>query len=199
MCVTLLAASLVVTAAGTVASIDNANYQAGMMELQLAEQREQLNQQREMERIAAMEAEALRLQDFRNQRNANLLALAASGTGQHMSFLQGIAPAEERALRTDLANIRLGRLGAENRIANQIRVNRTQGLINQAERGAAVTGAILNGVGSALGAASFYNQNRAPSAPKASRKGTVTVDGPKWGEPGHVWKIPSGGGPMPLG
>lgn len=196
MCVTLLAATLVTAAVSTVATIDNANYQAGMMELQLAEQREQLQQQREMERIAAMEAETLRLQDFRFQRNANLLALAASGTGQHMSFLQGIAPAEERALRTDLANIRLGRLGAENRIAQQIRVNRTQGLINQANKQSAVLGAVLDGVGSAVGAASFYNSTRAPgsgSKPSGSgRTGSVSVDA-------GSWYVPAGAGPMPLG
>lgn len=207
MCVTLLVASLAVATVSTVASIDNANYQAGMAELQLNEQREQMLKEKENQRLQAQEAEIARLREYQELRDANLLALAASGVGQNMSFMQGMEVANQRALRRDLSNIRLGQLGAENRIAQQIRVNRTQLQITNANRDSAVLGSVLDGIGSALGAASFYGQTAAPLGGAGSnmRAGKIGGGTKSTGRTGTVsiapgsWYVPGGGGLMPLG
>lgn len=127
MCISaavLAGLSLAASATGTVASISAAKTNAKMQRYQLDEQKKQLNEEREIARLQAMEAENTRLEEFRRQRAANLAAIAASGVGENRSFLQGIAPAEEKALRLDLRNIRMGNTMAENRLAAQIRVNR---------------------------------------------------------------------------
>jgi hypothetical protein len=126
MCVSALVVagvSLAASAAGTIATIDNNNYQAGMLKLQMDEQRNQLREQQKFEQLKAQEAELARLEDYRGLREANLLAVAGSGVGQNLSFLSGVSATDEKALKMDLANIRLGMLGEQNRIANQIRVN----------------------------------------------------------------------------
>lgn len=126
MCVSALVVagvSLAASAVGTIATIDNNNYQAGMLQLQMDEQRNQLREQQKFEQLKAQEAELARLEDYRGLREANLLAVAGSGVGQNLSFLSGVSATDEKALKMDLANIRLGMLGEQNRIANQIRVN----------------------------------------------------------------------------
>jgi hypothetical protein len=164
MCVTLLVASLVVAAGSTAMQIDSANYQAGMTKLQLNEQQEQMRKEQENVRLQAQEAEIARLEEYRQLREANLAGLAASGVGQNMSFTQGMEVASERALRRDLANIRLGKLGGENRIAQQIRVNRTQLAISQANKKSAIIGAGLNFVGSAIQAGNIYSSTAVPKS-----------------------------------
>lgn len=126
MCVSAIiiaGASLAASAAGTIATIDNNNYQAGMLKLQMDEQKKQLRDQQKFEELKAQEVELARLEDYRGLREANLLAVAGSGVGQNLSFLSGVSASDEKALKMDLGNIRLGMLGEQNRIANQIRVN----------------------------------------------------------------------------
>lgn len=163
MCISatvIAAASLAAAAAGTAVSIDGAIKQAGYQQIQLAEQQKQMRMQREQERLSAMEAEVARLDEFNRQRSANLAALAASGIGQHMSFLQGIAPAEDRALNYDLRNIRIGLLGNENRIASDIRVNRLESRVAKSNKSRAIVGSLVDFAGSAVKAGSYYNDNR---------------------------------------
>tara|TARA_R110000796_G_scaffold3212_6_gene12296 strand:- start:3164 stop:3745 length:582 start_codon:yes stop_codon:yes gene_type:complete len=180
MCVSaavLAAAALVTAAVGTAATIDNANYQRGMAGLQLAQQRDEMREQRKDIQLQAQEAEAARLEEYRNQREANLLALAGSGTGQNMSWLQGIDPANEKALKHDLANIRLGLAGGENRLAQQIRVNKTQDLIADKTRDAQIFGSVIDFAGQALGTASYYNSYAPGAKVPAGGSPTVTVGG----------------------
>lgn len=163
MCISaavIAAASLAVAAVGTAATIDNANYQAKMTEFQLADQRKALRQQQEQARIAGMEAEAARLDEFNRARAANLAALAATGTGQNMSYLQGVEKSEEQALNFDLRNIRIGNLGEQNRITQDIRVNRFDSLINRANRQSAVVGAGINFAKSVVSIGQTYNDSR---------------------------------------
>lgn len=165
MCISatvIAAASLAVAAVGTAATIDSANYNAKMQEFQLEEQQDQLRKQMQVQRLQGMEAEAARLEEFRRQRAANLAVLAGDGFGQNMSFLQGIDKAEQRALRYDLANIRIGDLQGRSRLSSDIRVNRLQGQVNRANRSAAVTGALIDFGGSVIRAGSYYNDNRPP-------------------------------------
>jgi hypothetical protein len=176
MCITLLVASLVTTAAGTAAGIANAKYQAGMMKLQLDEQREQMRQEQKNLLMQAQEEELARLEEYRRNREASLLAMAASGVGQNMSFFQGIEKANERNLRRDLANIRLGFLEGNNRIAQQIRVNRTQLEIAQAEKRSAIFGSVLKGIGSAIDAGNVYNMTRTPKPKQQPKPASITVE-----------------------
>lgn len=160
MCISagiLAAASLATAAVGTAVAVDGAIKQAGYQQIQLAEQQKQLQMQKEQERLAAMEAEVARLDEFNRQRAANLAALAASGVGQHMSYLQGIAPAEDRALNYDLRNIRIGLLGTENRLASDIRVNRLESRIASSNKSRAIVGSLVDFAGSAVKAGSYYN------------------------------------------
>jgi len=176
MCTTaviLAGAALATSAAGTAVSIGSSNYQRGMAGLQLAEQRDQMRQQRKDIQLQAQEAEALRLQDYRRSREANLLALAGGGTGQNMSWLQGIDQANEAALKMDLANIRLGLAGGENRLAQQIRVNKTQDLIADKARDAQVFGSLIDFAGSAVKTAGYYDTYKLPSSGASGINGQV--------------------------
>ena len=163
MCISaavIAGASLLATAVGTFAQIDNAQYNKGMQLLQLEEQRKQLNEQREAERLRSLEAEAARLHEFNQLREANLAAIAGSGVGQNISFLQGGEEADAKALRRDLANIRLGFLGESSRISSQIKVNRIEGQVVKANAKAQIIGAGVNFVSSAASIGQYYNKNK---------------------------------------
>lgn len=180
MCISatiLAAASLATAAAGTAMSIASANANAAAQQQQLKIQQEQMIDQLRMERLQAAEAEVARLSDFRRQRAANMVAMATSGLSENLSFLQGIQPAEERALKFDLRNIRLGLLGQENRIANDIRVNRLNSQMVAANRSNAVAGSLIGFAGSALQIGQFYDAYRTPSA--SSMPGTAKGPAPK--------------------
>ncbi|MCE2842498.1 MAG: hypothetical protein LW689_06935 [Novosphingobium sp.] len=177
MCIsaTVLAiASLATAAAGTVVSISAASANARAQQDMLDLQRKQMLEQRQMEALQAQEAAVQRAEDYRRQRAANLAALAASGVGENMSFLQGIAPAEEKALRTDLANIRLGFLGGQNRMADEIRVNRLNRDIVGMNKTASIAGSLINFAGSAAQIGNFYQTY---NTPKATPRGTATTGG----------------------
>lgn len=171
MCVSaavMAAASLATAAVGTAASIDNANYQNGMAQLQLEEQRRQLRMEREGAELMALEAQLERLDEFERTRATNMALMAASGVTNN-SFLQGAAQDEEDRLRYDLSNIRLGELGQFNRLANETRATQFSSQISRANRNSAVIGSLLNFASSAIGTASTYESLRTPSAqPRAA-------------------------------
>ena len=171
MCVTatvLAAASLVAASAGTAVSISAAQANKRAQQTMLDEQRKQLNEEREIARLQAQEAEVERLNDFRRQRASNAAALAASGVRENISFLQGVMPAEERALRLDVANIRMGDIAGQNRIASQIRVNRFSRDVAGFNAQAQSIGAIASLVGTAAQIGATYGQTKTPS-----RGGTI--------------------------
>lgn len=162
MCVSaaiIAGVSLAASAIGTVATIDNNNYQAGMLKLQMDEQKNQLREQQKFEQLKAQEAELARLEDYRGLREANLLAVAGSGVGQNLSFLSGVSESDEKALRMDLSNIRLGMLGEQNRIANQIRVNDIDVRMAKSNAKSANLAAGINFVKDVTKAADYYSKN----------------------------------------
>ena len=167
MCVTatvLAAAALVSSAAGTAVSISSAKNNARMQKFAIDQQNKQIQEEREIAKLQAQEAEVARLDEFRRQRAANLSAIAASGVGQNISFLEGIAPAEERALRTDLRNIRMGNLTQSNRLADQIRVNQlSRQVVGINARNQAI-GAVAGFVGDVSTIGTTYNKTKTPSA-----------------------------------
>jgi len=171
MCVSagvMAAASLATAAIGTAASIDNANYQNGMAQLQLEEQRRQLRMEREGAELMALEAQLERLDEFERTRATNMALMAASGVTNN-SFLQGAAQDEEDRLRYDLSNIRLGELGQFNRLANETRATQFSSQISRANRNSAVIGSLLNFASGAGRTYQTYDVLRPPSAqPRAA-------------------------------
>lgn len=176
MCISATAlaiASLVTAAAGTAVSISAASANAAAQQEMLDLQRKQMRVEMEQQVLQAQEAAMARMQDYRRQRAANLAAMAASGVSQNLSFLQGIEPAEEQALRTDLANIRLGFLGGQNRMIEEIRVNRLNSKVVSMNKTASIAGSLINFGQSAIGAANYAQTYGTPSGLKASK---VTVN-----------------------
>jgi hypothetical protein len=166
MCVTatvLAAATLVAASAGTAVSISAAQANKRAQQTMLDEQQKQLREEREIARLQAQEAEVERLNEFRRQRSSNAAALAASGLRENISFLQGVMPAEERALRLDIGSIRMGDITGQNRIASQIRVNRFSRDVAGFNAQAQTIGAVASLVGTAAQVGASYNQTRTPS------------------------------------
>jgi len=165
MCVTavvLAAASLATAAVGTGLSVKAAADQNAAQQDMLNMQRQQMVEDLQMKRLQAAQAETARLSDFRATRAANMVAIAGSGVGENISFLQGIAPEEEHALQLDLANIRLGMLGEENRMASEIRVNRLSSSISSYNKGVAIGKGVIGLAGSAVNAYSFQQNYKTP-------------------------------------
>lgn len=173
MCLTLTIAAAAAAVVGTAVSIDSAIKTNAYTQMQLEAERDQLRQQREQARLQGMEAELARLEEFRRTRAANLAAIAGSGIGDHMSFFQGIEKAEEKALRHDLANIRIGVMGAQSRIASDIRVNRIASKVSSTNKTHAIIGAGVNFVQQGIGIADFYGRTRGPSGGGGSSGGST--------------------------
>ena len=172
MCVSaavVAAASLVAKGVGAAASIGAANANKRAQHTILDEQRKQLNEEREFARIQAQESEIQRLNDFRRQRATNAAALAATGVRENISFLQGVMPAEERALRLDVGAIRMGDVTTQNRLASQIRVNRFSRDVAGYNASMQKIGAVAGFVGDLAQVGSAYNQTKTPTAAKTPR------------------------------
>ena len=127
MCVSLLVASTLITAAGSFAtaamSSSAAQTEAFYRDQQLRIQNQQLMQDMQMAEIQGMQQENVRMDQARKLQAANEAFLASSGVGQSMSFMQGTAQENDIALRKDVANLRLQSITAQSRIADQIVVN----------------------------------------------------------------------------
>lgn len=166
MCISaavLAGAALAASAVGTAATISSAKANQRMQEYQLDAQKKQMQEEREIASLQAQEAELARLDEFRRQRAANLAAVAASGVGQNISFLEGIAPAEERALKLDIRNLRMGDLATGNRIAEQIRVNRMSRQVAGINARNQVIGAITGFIGDAASTGREYKKSKTGS------------------------------------
>jgi hypothetical protein len=163
MCISaavIAGAALVASATGAAVSISSAKTNARMQKYSIDQQNKQIKEDREIALLQAQEAEAARLEEFRRQRAANLAAVAGSGVGQNISFLEGIAPAEERALRLDLRNIRMGNLMQRNRMADQIKVNQLSRQVAGINARNQTIGAVAGFVGDAASIGNSYNDTR---------------------------------------
>ena len=120
------------------------NYQIDIQNRQLAEDAE-------LTRIAALETENARLDQNRRLRAANEAYIAGSGVGESRSFLQGVEPQGERALRQDVASLRLQSATQINRIADQIAVNKAEGQFARARADLTSSYAYTNAAFSAAG------------------------------------------------
>lgn len=160
MCVTALVLASASMIAGTATSISTAKANKRMQQYTLDVQKKQMNEEREIAKLQAQEAEAARLEEYRRTRAANEAAIAASGIGQNISFLQGIEPASERALKLDLRNIRMGDIMQRNRIADQIKVNQMSRQVASVNARNQTIAAIAEGVSGLVGTGQTYQQTK---------------------------------------
>lgn len=168
MCVTLLVASTLISAAGafTTAAMQSsaAQAEAAYRDQQLRIQNQQLMQDMQLAEIQGMQQENVRMDQARRMQAANEAFLASSGVGQSMSFMQGTEKENDIALRKDVANLRLQSITAQSRIADQIVVNNLeQQFVKQKASMTAAQGytnAIFNTASSAVNNAYRYDYYR---------------------------------------
>jgi hypothetical protein len=67
------------------------------------------------------------MKSARQARSSNMAMLAASGVTENFSFTEGADKASDRAMRQDLATLRLNSSYQINRISDQIFVNKQEG------------------------------------------------------------------------
>lgn len=101
-------------------------------QFQLDIQNKQLENDRKLAELNASQVETQRRQEARRLRATNEAFLAGSGIGQSMSFLEGADKAADRALRQDVASLRLNLATTTSRIADQISVNKAQSQFSSA-------------------------------------------------------------------
>jgi len=120
----LVAASVGSTAFSAYSQYSAAKSQAAFQQYEMTVQNQQLAQDAKNAEIQAIEQENLRLQASREQMSSNRATLAAYGLGSNSSFLMGATAADQRALRTTVADTRLGLATNLSRLSDQIGVNR---------------------------------------------------------------------------
>lgn len=135
-----------------------AKSQAAFQQYEMAVQNRQLTQDAKNAEIQAIEQENLRLRAAREQMSTNRATMAAFGVGENASFLMGATEADRRAIRTTLADTRLGLATNLSRISDQISVNRYSAA--NAGYGARMAG--YNAIGGLVGAGAdaygFYSR-----------------------------------------
>jgi hypothetical protein len=148
MCVTALVASTLVSAVGGFVQAGMASAaaesEAAFRNYQLEVQNKQLEEDRKMAELQALQTENARLLQARKIRAQNEAFIAASGVGESRSFLQGADVASEQNLRQDVANLRLTNVQTTSRIADQIAVNRAEGAFQTAKAGMTGQSAYIN-------------------------------------------------------
>lgn len=168
MCVTAIVASTLISAVGGFVGASQqsaaAESEAAFRNYQLDIQNRQLAEDAELTRIQALEVENKRLDQNRRLRAANEAFLAGSGVGESRSFIQGVEPQGERALRSDVASLRLQSATQINRIADQIAVNKAEGQFARARAdmtsSSAYTNAFFNAGASVAKGAYLYKNTR---------------------------------------
>lgn len=166
----LAAASTAVSAVGGIAQAGMASAaaesEAAFRNYQIEIQNRQLEEDKRQAEIQALQQENARQEAARRARAANEAFIASSGVGDNISFLQGAEVVADQNLRRDVASMRLNAAIGQNRIADQIMVNKAEGQFATVKAGmtsqAAWTGAITNTVGSALSNAykGYYYKTR---------------------------------------
>jgi len=164
----LLVASTAVSAVGGAVQAGQASAaaesEAAFRNYQIEIQNRQLAEDKKQAEIQALQQENARQDASRRARATNEAFIASSGVGENISFLQGADVVAEKNLRTDVASLRLNAVIGQNRIADQIMVNKAEGQFATAKAGmtsqAAWTGAVTSTVGSALSNAYRYKTGR---------------------------------------
>jgi len=164
----LLLVSTAVSAVGGVAQAGMtsaaAESEAAFRNYQIEIQNRQLEEDKKQAEIQALQQENARQDASRRARATNEAFIASSGIGENISFLQGAEVVADQNLRRDIASMRLNAAIGQNRIADQIMVNKVEGQFATARAGmtsqGAYIGAITNTASNALGNYYRYRTGR---------------------------------------
>lgn len=136
----------------------NANMSMAKYEGQLRDK--ELTDRANVERLAALEAENIRRDDYARGRSAAFAVMGASGIGENISFFQGIDPESNAAFLRDVRNIRLGLVQQQSVERDQRQANAYGVRIAKANAGAQRIGAVASLGADVAKAASYYNTKR---------------------------------------
>lgn len=169
MCVTAIIAAATVVAAGVgaAASISAANARKKQSAYEVQMRNRQAYRERELSRIASLERENGRAEEFHRARSAALAAIGASGLGEHISFFQSIDPEAQKAYLRDVRRVRLNMAQTESSIADQVKVSEYRGEIERHNANMSKVTAISDFIQTAMSAANFYVTNSTPKPAKA--------------------------------
>jgi hypothetical protein len=127
----LMIASTAVSAIGGAAQAGMASAaaesEAAFRNYQIEIQNRQLEEDKKQAEIMGLQQENARQDASRRARAANEAFIASSGIGENISFLQGAEVVADQNLRRDVASLRLNTAIGQNRIADQIMVNKVEG------------------------------------------------------------------------
>lgn len=132
------------------ANADKANtqYQAKM-------QLRALYRQREADRLAALQQENGKAEEYEQSRSAALAAIGASGLGEHLSFFQSIDPNAKTAFLRDVSTIRLNMTASRATTADQVGVTEMKKRIGMFNSTMSKVGAVSDFIQTAMQAASM--------------------------------------------
>lgn len=142
--------------------------EANFRNYQIGEQNKQLEEDRKLVQLQALEQENARRDRSRQIKATNEAFLAGSGVSESLSF-EAIDQAANKALSTDIQNIRLSGQVSSARLADQIAVNRVEQQFQKTRASQiatqAYTGAVFQSASSALrnyATADYYRTNPTP-------------------------------------
>lgn len=176
MCVTAVIAAVAAVTAVATAGVGMVTKMRAATANQAAAQYEagvrtkELYNQRESARIATLQEENGRQEQFFRARSEALAAIGASGLGEHISFFQGADPAAQAAFLRDVRSLRLNLAQRESTIADEVGVTQVRRDIAVYNGSLEKIGAIADFIKTAANAASFYAMN-ATGAPAAASGG----------------------------
>lgn len=164
MCVTaiLAGAALVASAVGTYASIKSSNAQADQTKYLEQIKRKQLSEQAEMNRLEAGRAELERSNQYAQERSSALAAIGASGLGDHISFFQGLDPANLDAFHDEVRAVRLNLTHQESQIRDGISVSGYASKMAGFNSKMSNIGSLANFAGDVVSTFQFYNTYKTP-------------------------------------
>jgi hypothetical protein len=174
MCVTAIIAAGIATAGalgGMVMSIGAANARQDQAKWEAAVREKELYNQREAARLAALQQENARNDQFQRTRSSAFAAIGASGLGEHISFFNSIEPEAQKAFLRDVRSIRLNLANTNVSIADQVKVAEYGADIAKYDATVSKVGAIADFIKTAAQAATMYAGGAPGGAAGASSGG----------------------------
>ena len=161
MCVTaaIAAVSVAASAMGLFSSIQSANAAKDRGRYLAQVEAKQAQESYDNAKLQALQQEVGRTEQFNRERSSALAAIGSSGQAQHLSFAQGIDPANQENLDRDIRSIRLNLIGEGARYRDERRTAgynyQMAGFNAKMQKIGAVGGFIKD----TIGAASYYQRN----------------------------------------
>lgn len=165
MCVTaIIAAGIAIgtAAAGAYSSIQSANANKDAARYEAAIKEKELYQEREQQRLAALQQENAKAAEFNQARSSAFAAIGASGLGENLSFFQGADPEQQRAFLRDVQTIRLNMSAKQASIADEVGLTEERKRIGVFNANMSKVGAVTDFIKTAMGAVSYYGAYATP-------------------------------------